>query len=101
MFRVREFKFNPFVADDKTPATGCVGVQDSWQELNTSVWNCDGEVLNEPSITARYDIQFFVMILFICLHDFGAIVCATFEFFSFGFYICYDSRFILSLISFL
>lgn len=57
VYRVREFKFNPFVADDKTPATGCVGVQDNWQELNTSVWNCDGEVVNEPSVTARMHCQ--------------------------------------------
>lgn len=61
VFRVREFKFNPFVTDDKTPATGCVGLQDNWQEFNTSVWNCDGEVVSEPSISARYS-EFYYLI---------------------------------------
>ncbi|XP_042907783.1 ceramide kinase [Parasteatoda tepidariorum] len=57
VYRVREFKFNPFVTDDKTPATGCVGLQDGWQEMNTSVWNCDGEIINEPSLSAKIHCQ--------------------------------------------
>ncbi|GFU44082.1 ceramide kinase [Nephila pilipes] len=57
VYRVREFKFNPFVSDDKTPATGCRGLQDNWQELSTSVWDCDGEMINEPSITAKIHCQ--------------------------------------------
>ncbi|XP_054709891.1 ceramide kinase-like [Uloborus diversus] len=57
VYRVREFRFNPFVTDDKTPATGCAGLQDNWQEMNTSVWNCDGEVVAEPALTSRVHCQ--------------------------------------------
>ncbi|KAF8768092.1 Ceramide kinase like protein [Argiope bruennichi] len=57
VYRVREFKFNPMISDDKTPAIGCKGIQDNWQELNTSIWDCDGEIINEPSITAKIHCQ--------------------------------------------
>ncbi|XP_035233366.1 ceramide kinase-like isoform X2 [Stegodyphus dumicola] len=56
-YRVREFRFNPLITDDKTPAAGCAGLEGNWQELSTSVWNCDGEVVNEPSVTARVHCQ--------------------------------------------
>ncbi|KAG8183096.1 hypothetical protein JTE90_010919 [Oedothorax gibbosus] len=57
VYRVREFRFNPYLTEDKTPAVGCAGTQENWQELSTSIWNCDGEMINEPAIAAKVHCQ--------------------------------------------
>ena len=55
VFRVREWSFTaPEQKDDKEDkAQSGQGRQLRSQEVKTSVWNCDGEVLEQPSLHVR------------------------------------------------
>ena len=58
MFRVREFKFRP-VVDEIEDAHEASDVQIDGQQrlrsrsVHNSVWNCDGEPIDEPAIDYR------------------------------------------------
>ena len=63
MVRVKEFKFRPLVddAEDSHDAPDNAKM-DSQQRLRSrmvyqSVWNCDGEVIEEGSVDVRYCVD--------------------------------------------
>lgn len=59
VFRVREFQFRPFVTEDKV---GDYNADSSVQHFSippsrNSVWNCDGEILREPTVSVKAHCQ--------------------------------------------
>ena len=58
VFRVKEFKFRPLVDDSDESQETSEAQQDGRQKLRgrqtvNSLWNCDGEPLEQPSLDFR------------------------------------------------
>ncbi|XP_015786759.1 ceramide kinase [Tetranychus urticae] len=49
VYRVKEFEFNPIVRPE--------GSSSKYQVSNASVWNCDGEIINEPALHVKVHCQ--------------------------------------------
>ena len=58
VFRVKEMKFRPLVDEIDDTVESADSKQDGQQRLRSrpthnSVWNCDGEIIEEPAIDIR------------------------------------------------